>query len=111
MSVSRQLLSINCFSSFFFGHSLTSPSPIHSAKSESIITQSEEKADFVIIPSEGIENRTGTVAQPASVGLRNSSQLDECGGPDCLRVSSLTFSPHSLSMQGPLSRVVMLWSQ
>ncbi|XP_036114707.1 dixin isoform X2 [Molossus molossus] len=40
--------------------SLTSPSPIHSAKSESIITQSEEKADFVIIPSEGIENRTET---------------------------------------------------
>ncbi|XP_051053391.1 dixin isoform X3 [Phodopus roborovskii] len=38
--------------------SLTSPSPIHSAKSESIITQSEEKADFVIVPSEGIENRT-----------------------------------------------------
>lgn len=38
--------------------SLTSPSPVHSAKSESIITQSEEKADFVIVPSEGIENRT-----------------------------------------------------
>lgn len=37
---------------------LTSPSPVHSAKSESIITQSEEKADFVIVPSEGIENRT-----------------------------------------------------
>ncbi|XP_016826684.1 dixin isoform X7 [Cricetulus griseus] len=42
--------------------SLTSPSPIHSAKSESIITQSEEKADFVIVPSEGIENRTDRTA-------------------------------------------------
>lgn len=26
-----------------------------------MITQSEEKADFVIVPSEGIENRTGTI--------------------------------------------------
>lgn len=50
----------NCFS--LFHDSLTSPSPIHSAKSESIITQSEEKAEFVIIPSEGIENRTGTTS-------------------------------------------------
>ncbi|XP_023613666.1 dixin isoform X2 [Myotis lucifugus] len=40
--------------------SLTSPSPIHSAKSESIITQSEEKSEFVIVPSGGIENRTET---------------------------------------------------
>uniref|UniRef100_A0A8C0WN91 Dixin n=1 Tax=Castor canadensis TaxID=51338 RepID=A0A8C0WN91_CASCN len=46
--------------------SLTSPSPIHSAKSESIITQSEEKADFVIIPSEGIENRTEETDSPLS---------------------------------------------
>uniref|UniRef100_A0A8C0JZ73 Dixin n=1 Tax=Canis lupus dingo TaxID=286419 RepID=A0A8C0JZ73_CANLU len=46
--------------------SLTSPSPIHSAKSESIITQSEEKADFVIIPSEGIENRTEETDSPFS---------------------------------------------
>lgn len=45
---------------------LTSPSPIHSAKSESIITQSEEKADFVIIPSEGIENRTDETGSPLS---------------------------------------------
>ncbi|XP_008575828.1 PREDICTED: dixin isoform X4 [Galeopterus variegatus] len=45
---------------------LTSPSPIHSAKSESIITQSEEKADFVIIPSEGIENRTEETDSPLS---------------------------------------------
>uniref|UniRef100_A0A8C0JZ11 DIX domain containing 1 n=1 Tax=Canis lupus dingo TaxID=286419 RepID=A0A8C0JZ11_CANLU len=45
---------------------LTSPSPIHSAKSESIITQSEEKADFVIIPSEGIENRTEETDSPFS---------------------------------------------
>ncbi|XP_023592745.1 dixin isoform X3 [Trichechus manatus latirostris] len=44
--------------------SLTSPSPIHSAKSESIITQSEEKVDFVIIPSEGIENRTEEIDSP-----------------------------------------------
>ncbi|XP_021093341.1 dixin isoform X2 [Heterocephalus glaber] len=44
--------------------SLTSPSPIHSAKSESIITQAEEKADFVIIPSEGIENRTEETDSP-----------------------------------------------
>ncbi|XP_060036056.1 dixin isoform X3 [Erinaceus europaeus] len=46
--------------------SLASPSPIHSAKSESIITQSEEKADFVIIPSEGIENRTEETDSPLS---------------------------------------------
>ncbi|KAM4827973.1 dixin isoform 1-T5 [Thomomys bottae] len=44
--------------------SLTSPSPIHSAKSESIITNSEEKAEFVIIPSEGIENRTEETGSP-----------------------------------------------
>ncbi|XP_053781828.1 dixin isoform X4 [Desmodus rotundus] len=44
--------------------SLTSPSPIHSAKSESMITQSEEKADFVIVPSEGIENRTEETDSP-----------------------------------------------
>ncbi|XP_042538893.1 dixin isoform X4 [Dipodomys spectabilis] len=43
---------------------LTSPSPIHSAKSESIITQAEEKAEFVIIPSEGIENRTEETGSP-----------------------------------------------
>ncbi|XP_004427392.1 PREDICTED: dixin isoform X4 [Ceratotherium simum simum] len=46
--------------------SLTSPSPIRSAKSESIITQSEEKADFVIISSEGIENRTEETDSPLS---------------------------------------------
>lgn len=45
---------------------LTSPSPIHSAKSESIITQAEEKADFVIIPSDGIENRTEEIDSPLS---------------------------------------------
>uniref|UniRef100_A0A452EIL5 Dixin n=1 Tax=Capra hircus TaxID=9925 RepID=A0A452EIL5_CAPHI len=44
--------------------SLTSPSPIHSAKSESVITQSEERADFVIIPSEGVENRTEEIDSP-----------------------------------------------
>ncbi|MXQ90251.1 hypothetical protein E5288_WYG001965 [Bos mutus] len=44
--------------------SLTSPSPIHSAKSESVITQSEERADFVIIPSEGVENRTEETDSP-----------------------------------------------
>ncbi|XP_072467211.1 dixin isoform X1 [Notamacropus eugenii] len=44
--------------------SLTSPSPIHSAKSESIISQSEERADFVIIPSEGQENRTEETDSP-----------------------------------------------
>ncbi|KAI5282614.1 dixin isoform X1 [Manis pentadactyla] len=46
--------------------SLTSPSPMHSAKSESIITQSEEKADFVIIPSGGIENRTEETGSTSS---------------------------------------------
>ncbi|XP_055963474.1 dixin isoform X4 [Sorex fumeus] len=45
---------------------LTSPSPVHSAKSESIISQSEEKAGFVIIPSEGIENRTEETDSPLS---------------------------------------------
>lgn len=71
----------NHFSSFSFNHSLTSPSPIHSAKSESIITQSEEKADFVIIPSEGIENRTGTVCQRAWVGSSHSPCLEGLGDP------------------------------
>ncbi|XP_043851146.1 dixin isoform X3 [Dromiciops gliroides] len=45
---------------------LTSPSPIHSAKSESIISQSEERADFVIIPSEAQENRTEETDSPFS---------------------------------------------
>ncbi|XP_004604745.2 dixin isoform X4 [Sorex araneus] len=45
---------------------LTSPSPVHSAKSESIITQSEEKAGFVIVPSEGIDNRTEETDSPLS---------------------------------------------
>ncbi|XP_040338911.1 dixin isoform X9 [Herpailurus yagouaroundi] len=54
-------------------NSLTSPSPIHSAKSESIITQSEEKADFVIIPSEGIENRTEETDSPFSREWRPGS--------------------------------------
>ncbi|XP_078195542.1 dixin isoform X7 [Callithrix jacchus] len=53
--------------------SLTSPSPIHSAKSESIITQSEEKADFVIIPSEGIGNRTEETDSPLSRDWRPGS--------------------------------------
>uniref|UniRef100_A0A8C6RUL5 Dixin n=1 Tax=Nannospalax galili TaxID=1026970 RepID=A0A8C6RUL5_NANGA len=53
--------------------SLTSPSPIHSAKSESIITQSEEKADFVILPSEGIENRTEETDSPLSRDWRLTS--------------------------------------
>ncbi|XP_006833883.1 PREDICTED: dixin isoform X2 [Chrysochloris asiatica] len=52
---------------------LTSPSPIHSAKSESIITQSEEKVDFVIIPSEGIENRTEEIDSPVSRDWRPGS--------------------------------------
>ncbi|KAG3286527.1 DIX domain containing 1, transcript variant X5 [Ictidomys tridecemlineatus] len=56
-----------------FYKSLTSPSPIHSAKSESIITQSEEKADFVIIPSEGIENRTEEIDSPLSRDWRPGS--------------------------------------
>ncbi|XP_059273113.1 dixin isoform X5 [Mustela nigripes] len=53
--------------------SLTSPSPIHSAKSESIITQSEEKADFVMIPAEGIENRTEETDSPLSRDWRPGS--------------------------------------
>ncbi|XP_037361152.1 dixin isoform X3 [Talpa occidentalis] len=53
--------------------SLASPSPIHSAKSESIITQSEEKADFVIIPAEGIENRTEETDSPLSRDWRPGS--------------------------------------
>ncbi|XP_059273164.1 dixin isoform X10 [Mustela nigripes] len=52
---------------------LTSPSPIHSAKSESIITQSEEKADFVMIPAEGIENRTEETDSPLSRDWRPGS--------------------------------------
>ncbi|XP_060022160.1 dixin-like [Lagenorhynchus albirostris] len=52
---------------------LTSPSPIHSAKSDSIITQSEEKADFVIIPSEGIENKTEETDSPLSRDWRPGS--------------------------------------
>uniref|UniRef100_A0A673TSF5 DIX domain containing 1 n=1 Tax=Suricata suricatta TaxID=37032 RepID=A0A673TSF5_SURSU len=52
---------------------LTSPSPIHSAKSESIITQSEEKADFVIIPSGGIQNRTEETDSPFSRDWRPGS--------------------------------------
>ncbi|XP_038366603.1 dixin isoform X7 [Canis lupus baileyi] len=58
---------------FRYRQSLTSPSPIHSAKSESIITQSEEKADFVIIPSEGIENRTEETDSPFSRDWRPGS--------------------------------------
>lgn len=46
--------------------SLTSPSPVHSAKSESIITQAEEKTGFVVIPSEEIENRTEETDSPLS---------------------------------------------
>ncbi|XP_019345652.2 dixin isoform X3 [Alligator mississippiensis] len=38
--------------------SLTSPSPLHSSKSESIATQSEEKAGFVIIQAEETETKT-----------------------------------------------------
>ncbi|KAK2502912.1 hypothetical protein MC885_009801 [Smutsia gigantea] len=53
--------------------SLTSPSPMHSAKSESIITQSEEKADFVIIPPEGTENRTEETGSPLSRDWRPGS--------------------------------------
>ncbi|XP_024610026.1 dixin isoform X2 [Neophocaena asiaeorientalis asiaeorientalis] len=53
--------------------SLTSPSPIHSAKSDSIITQLEEKADFVIIPSEGIENKTEETDSPLSRDWRPGS--------------------------------------
>ncbi|XP_066100662.1 dixin isoform X2 [Saccopteryx bilineata] len=53
--------------------SLTSPSPIHSAKSESIITQAEEKAEFVILPPEGIENRTEETDSPLSRDWRPGS--------------------------------------
>ncbi|XP_019402662.1 PREDICTED: dixin isoform X3 [Crocodylus porosus] len=38
--------------------SLTSPSPLHSSKSESIATQAEEKAGFVIIQAEETETKT-----------------------------------------------------
>ncbi|XP_040832870.1 dixin isoform X2 [Ochotona curzoniae] len=51
---------------------LTSPSPIHSAKSESIITQSE-KADFVVIPPEGLANRTEETDSPLSRDWRPGS--------------------------------------
>uniref|UniRef100_A0A8V1A8F5 DIX domain containing 1 n=1 Tax=Gallus gallus TaxID=9031 RepID=A0A8V1A8F5_CHICK len=37
---------------------LTSPSPVHSTKSESTVTQSEEKAGFVIIHTEEAETKT-----------------------------------------------------
>lgn len=86
----------NCFSSLLFDHSLTSPSPIHSAKSESIITQSEEKADFVIVPSEGIENRTGTTArlpgllQGEAFSVKTSELLTMyVKVPDCVCLHSL----------------------
>ncbi|XP_058519898.1 dixin isoform X2 [Ochotona princeps] len=52
--------------------SLTSPSPIHSAKSESIITQSE-KADFVVISPEGLANRTEEADSPLSRDWRPGS--------------------------------------
>lgn len=35
----------------------------------------------MIIPSAGIENRTGTVSQPAWLGSRNSFQLEAFGVP------------------------------
>ncbi|XP_019366119.1 PREDICTED: dixin isoform X3 [Gavialis gangeticus] len=38
--------------------SLTSPSPLHSSKSESVATQAEEKAGFVIIQAEETETKT-----------------------------------------------------
>uniref|UniRef100_A0A8C8SFC5 Dixin n=1 Tax=Pelusios castaneus TaxID=367368 RepID=A0A8C8SFC5_9SAUR len=44
--------------------SLTSPSPIHSTKSESIATQSEERAGFVIIQAEETETRTEETDSP-----------------------------------------------
>ncbi|EMP35139.1 Dixin [Chelonia mydas] len=44
--------------------SLTSPSPIHSTKSESIATQSEEKAGFVIIRAEETETKTEETDSP-----------------------------------------------
>ncbi|XP_006111277.1 dixin isoform X1 [Pelodiscus sinensis] len=44
--------------------SLTSPSPIHSTKSESIGTQSEEKAGFVIIRAEETETKTEETDSP-----------------------------------------------
>ncbi|XP_019366127.1 PREDICTED: dixin isoform X4 [Gavialis gangeticus] len=37
---------------------LTSPSPLHSSKSESVATQAEEKAGFVIIQAEETETKT-----------------------------------------------------
>jgi hypothetical protein len=42
-------------------HSLTSTSPIQSTKIESTLTQSKEKADFVIIVSEGRGDRLSIV--------------------------------------------------
>uniref|UniRef100_A0A8D0H2Z8 DIX domain containing 1 n=1 Tax=Sphenodon punctatus TaxID=8508 RepID=A0A8D0H2Z8_SPHPU len=43
---------------------LTSPSPIHSAKSESIGTQSEERAGFVIVRAEETETKTEETESP-----------------------------------------------
>lgn len=41
--------------------SLTSPSPVHSAKSESTVAPSEEKERLVIIHTEETETKTGTL--------------------------------------------------
>lgn len=50
----------------------------------------------MIIPSEGIENRTGTVSQPTRVGSRNSLQLEEFGDPDYPVSSLARASPQSV---------------
>lgn len=41
--------------------SLASPSPIHSTKSESTVTPSEEKAGYAIIHTEETESKTGSL--------------------------------------------------
>lgn len=46
----------------------------------------------MMIPAEGIENRTGTICLRAWVGSRTSPRLEVFGGPDYLPVNSLAFS-------------------
>lgn len=56
----------------------------------------------MIIPSEGIENRTGTVSQPTQVGSRNSLQLEELGDPDYPVSSLARVSPQSVHIGSAL---------
>lgn len=74
----------------------------------------------MIIPSEGIENRTGTVCLPAWVGSRKVPELEEFGSPDYLPLSSLALSlsvdvhvgsaVEGCNAQEPINVVILLLS-